>query len=473
MSLSPTLPVLTAEQRKIVLDRLQRASEVIGSNTNHDYAINLLMECVRMDPANLLVRQTMRRAQKAKYDNNLRGSRMAMITTAGSRARLKNCKRTAEHLRVLEIGEEILNSNPWDLGVQMDMAESADALGLLDMAVFMLDQARQKDSKDPSLNRALARLFEKRGNFKHAIALWQIVKDLDPSDVEANHKAKDLAASETIQRGNYGSNDSSALLPTLNKPATKSGMIPKVAKQVVSPLEQFQKAIKLDPTQVEPYLELAKWYRQQDNFDEAKRILEDGLAATGQHHRIQEAIAIIEIEPLRIDLQLAARRLETTNPDDLEEIQELISKLKTEIQSREIENLRNQADRQPNDLKGRLDLGIALFEAGRYDPAIVELQVVRKDTRLAWQAFIYLGKCFRKRRNWRLAQRNFADALNALPKQEEKGRKEVLYELATGHAEAGEWTNALEYGNELANHDYSFRDIGTLLDAWQQKASNT
>ena len=37
----------------------------------------------------------------------------------------------------------------------MDMAEAADALGLIDHAVFFLDQARQKDPRDATLNRAL------------------------------------------------------------------------------------------------------------------------------------------------------------------------------------------------------------------------------------------------------------------------------------------------------------------------------
>ena len=33
--------------------------------------------------------------------------------------------------------------------------------------------------------------------------LWQLVKEAHPTDVEAAHKAKDLAASETIARGQY------------------------------------------------------------------------------------------------------------------------------------------------------------------------------------------------------------------------------------------------------------------------------
>ncbi|HTK78696.1 MAG TPA: hypothetical protein VL371_25790, partial [Gemmataceae bacterium] len=41
------------------------------------------------------------------------------------------------------------------------------------------------------------------GNFAQAIKLWELVRKAVPADVEATHKAKDLAASETIQRGQY------------------------------------------------------------------------------------------------------------------------------------------------------------------------------------------------------------------------------------------------------------------------------
>src|SRR5262249_45770970 len=194
-----SVPQPSAEQRRIASEQFERANQVIATG-DFDYGIQLLLRCCKIDPANLMFRQTLRRTQKAKYNNNLRGSRLALIKNAGAKTRIKAAKRSRDYLKVLEVGEEILARNPWDTGAQMDMAEAAEALGLIEIAVFMLDQARQKDPKDATVNRALARLFEKRGNFGHAIALWQLVQQAVPSDVEAAHKAKDLAASETIQR---------------------------------------------------------------------------------------------------------------------------------------------------------------------------------------------------------------------------------------------------------------------------------
>lgn len=48
-------------------------------------------------------------------------------------------------------------------------------------------------------------------------------------------------------------------------------------------------------------------------------------------------------------------------------------------------------------------------------------------------------------------------------------RKELLFLLAQGAAENGDLQKAVDLGNELANEDFGFRDIGRLLDEWQER----
>ena len=45
--------------------------------------------------------------------------------------------------------------------------------------------------------------------------------------------------------------------------------------------------------------------------------------------------------------------------------------------------------------------------------------------------------------------------------------KELFFQLAQGCADAGDLPDAINFGNELANLDFSYRDIGQLLDEWQ------
>src|SRR6266481_4157146 len=148
----PILPPPTPEHHRIAAEQFQRANQVLD-NGNHDYAIQLLLACCKLEPANLIYRKALRQTQKAKYKNNLRGSTFSKLTTSAGKARLMGAKRGRDYLRVLETGEEVLSQNPWDTKVQLDMAEAADMLGLLDVGIWLLLQAREKDPADVAVNR--------------------------------------------------------------------------------------------------------------------------------------------------------------------------------------------------------------------------------------------------------------------------------------------------------------------------------
>jgi tetratricopeptide (TPR) repeat protein len=479
---TPALPTTSAEHRRIAAERFDRANQVIAAG-EFDYGVQLLLTCCKLDPANMLFRQTLRRTQKAKFGNNLRGSRLAVITTFRTRARLKAAKRVRDFAKVLEHGEEILSRNPWDMGVQMDMALAADGLGLIDMAIFILDQARQKYPKDPTLNRALARLFEKRGNFAHAIALWQQVKEVVPGDVEAAHKAKDLAASETIQRGQYDQNlsgEKQSLPATAGGPTANKKKDEQPVDRAARDAAPLLARIEANPTEATLYVQLSAVYRRLNQLDRARAVLEQGLGPTASAFPLQIGILEMDLEPLRRNLDIAEEKLreraakKTADDDDedgpsLDDLRKVRHRLLKEINSREIEIFRLRADRFPQELAHRLELGARLLKADQVDEAIVELQQARKDQKLLGKASMHLGFCFKKRNNPRLALRNFEDAMANVPATDEANRKEIIYQLAKAYAETGDFAKAIELGHDLANLDFAFRDIGKLLDEWQER----
>ncbi len=461
-SASSRVPTPSPDHRRIAAERFEHARRAATSD-NYDYAIQLLLTCCKFDPANLIYRQELRRTQKAKHKNNLRGGLFAFLTTAKPKTQLKAAKRTRDYIKVLEHGEQVLTRNPWDLGTQMDMAEAADALGLVDLAIFLLTQARQKDAKNPTLNRALARLYEKRGNFAEAIKLWELIRQAVPGDAEAQHKAKDLAAHETIQRGQYEESVEGSSPVRIVQQAQALAAHDRVAREQTG----LEARLQADPTQAAAYLQLASFHRRAGRPEQALAILQRGLGPTGNDFRLQAEIAELELEPFRQNLALTDDKLREA-PDD-EELRKIRVRLLKEINTRELEILRIKADRTPGDLSLRLDLGVRLLRAGQTEEAISELQQARKDDRLLGKAAMYLGFCFKARNNWRLAQRNFEEALKHLPAGEESSRKEVLFQLAQGCAEVGDLAHAVDLAHELANLDYGYRDIGRLLDEWQAK----
>lgn len=432
------LPPLSFEDRHRAAAQFDRAQQLIAGG-NRDYGIHLLLDCCRTDPGTLIYRQALRRAEKARYTYNMRGCRWAWLTASPARARLRSAKRSRLALKVLEHGESVLLRNPWDVATQRDMAEAADTLGLPDLAIWLLEQARQKEPRSPALNRSLARHYEKRGNFALAIALWELVSQEEPADIEAQHKAKELAAANPVS------------------PATNGSL---------NGRKPLQERFEADPTNVQACLDLAAYHRKKDQLHEAREVLLRGLGPTGRDFRLTLELAELEIEPFRKDLALTEDKLRMLKDDP--ELRVIHGRLEKEINTRELELWRLKADRFPGDRTHRLELGIRLLRAGQTDEAIGELQAVRTDLHHGWRALFHLGLSYQAKNNPAKAFEAFESALKALPEAELPYRKEILSGLADCAAQQGDYAAAVEWARELTSLDAEFGNIADRLLDWQR-----
>jgi tetratricopeptide (TPR) repeat protein len=354
--------------------------------------------------------------------------------------------------------------------------------------VWNLEQARQKVARDPVLNRSLALLYEKRGNFTQAMALWEQVRKVKPRDDEVEHKLKDLAVHETISRGQYEAMLGAAPTPEEDSAETfpRPSFTPREEDRPVVPSRQavgawtppagnridreavaVRSRIEADPTNPNAYLQLAAVHRKAGEFERAAEVLREGLGPTGNAFELAAELADLEIEPFRRNLAVTDEKLRAA-PDD-PELRKIRVHLRKEINTRELELNRMKADRFPTEMGYRYEVGVRLLRSGQVDEAIRELQAARADPRYRWQTLLYLGHCFKARNNWRLAQRNYEDALQNLPSGETAARKDLLFVLAQGCADSGDLTRAVDLAHELANEDFTYRDIGRLLDEWQAR----
>ncbi len=192
--------ISTPDQRTAAARQFERASEVLAVGDGQ-YARSLLLTCCTLDPANLRYRQTLR--QIKPLPGGLFSVLLAPLKRFFGQTRLNMAGRKGDHLKVLSQGEELVALAPGDVKTQLTMARSAESLGLLRLAFWLVEQARAQDSHNPAPLRALARLHERQKQFSRALRFWELVHQEAPSDAEAKRKMNDLAAQETIERGNY------------------------------------------------------------------------------------------------------------------------------------------------------------------------------------------------------------------------------------------------------------------------------
>jgi serine/threonine protein kinase len=200
---TPDLPGVSPEQRQAAAGQFERAFQLVAEGGHGEYAQQLLLSACKLDPNNLIYRKTLRDTVRCGAEPKRSGGWFGSLTNLPARGRLKAARRAGDHRKVLEYGEELLTRAPEDVGAQVEMAESAAALGLAGLAVWLLEQALRQDPPGFAVHRTLAQLYEKQRRFNDAIALWEEVRKADPADAEALQKINALAVSDTLARGKY------------------------------------------------------------------------------------------------------------------------------------------------------------------------------------------------------------------------------------------------------------------------------
>ncbi|MFO0930137.1 MAG: hypothetical protein U0736_24450 [Gemmataceae bacterium] len=471
----PRLPPPSAEDQRVAARNFEYANRASAAG-NFDLAISMLRTCCQLVPAKLEYRQALRKAQKARWKGTRNGSFFAPLTTWMTRLKMIGAGRKGQHRKVLEYGEAILAKNPWDRSAHLHMAEAAATLGLPTVAVWILQEGRERKANDVALNRALARLLEKQGLYQQAMAVWGLVLKAVPTDREAMTKSKQMAVDDTIARGLYEepaaaaaaaeTAETSATRTAVERPS-EAARATQARDRVAQEVETLRGRIEANPKTAEPYLQLAAHLVRQKHHDEAQVVLEQGLEATGNAPELRLAHAEHEIEAFRRTLARTDEQLKATPRDD--KLIKAREKLLRKIAALDIGYYRQRIEMYPADKSNHYELGVRLYEAGQIEDAIPELQAARADNRLHWKALLGLGRCFQARQNWPLAKRNFEEALKNLPDAETEQKKEILFHLAEGHANAGDLGRAVELAVDLADLDYAYRNIGQLLEDWQRR----
>jgi tetratricopeptide (TPR) repeat protein len=112
----------------------------------------------------------------------------------------------------------------------------------------------------------------------------------------------------------------------------------------------------------------------------------------------------------------------------------------------------------------RAELGIRLAKAGLYDQAIPELQKAKNAPGRKQDATVWLGHCFRAKKNPRLAKKSFEEALASITPGDQTHTLDLHYWLGCVCDELGEKTEAIKHFDEVAGVDYAYRDVAARLD---------
>jgi tetratricopeptide (TPR) repeat protein len=457
----PPAPDNTPELQKA--EALFKFGNDAALKNNFKYAVQMYSDACKIAPGNLAFRQALRGIERRKFNND--PSKVGMLVgTKTQPIKLRARAAKGNWSQVLEICEEAFVHNPWDVGAARQAAEAAEQLGLLDVAQWLLESVLQQAGNDAEFYRFLARIFQGQEQWQKAIACWDRVRKLDPTDETASRQINALSASATITR--------SGLHQSIDKhreAVGRSGPEPAEApsdsglrrRQALTPEQRFEQEIQEDPDQIRPYLDLADQYKGRGRLDEARDLLARGLKTHPNDTVLAEAFADVQMARLQKAIDGLTRRTRE-HPDDAE-AQAKLAHLSAKLNDYELAEYRRRVALHPDEPRLHYELGVRLARVGQHDAAIAEFQQCRSDPELKVQALHQAGLSFEANGVPKLAERSYQEALKAAEPDDQDTRNALHYRLGRVAEAMGNRETAEEHYHEVAANDYGYLDVAHRL----------
>jgi tetratricopeptide (TPR) repeat protein len=405
---------MSADKKKLAAECFRRMTEAMNKQ-NWDYAIQMGLQCVKLDPENLLYRQTLRGVETKKYNNNGSGAKMAGMKLMGTKGRIKKGRLQKNWDAVNYAAEEGLAINPWDAHLNADMGAACRHLEFIDVAKFGYEKAVEHDPKNKVFLTALAEIHEEKLDFQVAANVWERIYKLDPMNGEARSRAQQAATKQVIDKGGYeGANDTRGVMADhevakrldINKPGQVDG--PGQSEEA-----DMQRQIRKEPDSKDHYIKLGEFLRRNSRLDESRKMFEQAVDVSGGDQNIRELLEDVELDIMRKNVELGNEKLKG---DDRKE---KLEALKRELLLRETEVLAGRVDRHKSDLKIKFQLGMCYMNDGKAALAIPFFQQASQDKRLETRALAHLGECFMKEKKFPLARRQFEKAAHKVNQHED------------------------------------------------------
>lgn len=461
-------------EKKFAQEWFRKGHEALQKE-NFVYAVECFGTGVRMQPDNVVYRQTRHGSLERMYGNNGTGARMASVRLVGIRGRVKKGRLKKDWSAVDRATEDGLFLNPWNAQLFADVGESAVQRKALEVAIYAWSKAVKFDLNNITYNQSLGYVLQEARQYKAARNCFRRIYEADPTHSEARAMMSHLDAESVMDRGGYDIAESMrdvAAQQDIPVDAYEADRQARKGRQAnaAAPGESnesdLRHAIRKDPDNLNHYLRLAEYYRDQRQLAQSMDVYGQVLERVPHNTDVLEFKEDVEREIMR-DKLADASELFRKHPEKAR-LKEKASKLRAELIDREIKILEPRIERHPQDMKMRFDLAELLRKTKQYDTAIPLYQQASADIRLKEDALVWLGECFVRSGKLPLGIRQFDKALESLNSADNpRPFKMAHYWLGRIAEEANRQDDACNHYTEILSVDYGYRDVQKRLEQLQ------
>lgn len=433
---------------------------------NYDYAIAMLAQALAKEPGFFECRQALRAAQFKKQGGST-GFFKRMIGTASSSPMLAKGQMALRNnpLEAMAVAEQILNSDPGNTHAHKLLAEAALAADFPRTAVLSLELAVKQSPRDREVILKLSEALIRAGQAEKAENLLHDLERAFPNDPSIGQALKDLSARRTLHEGGYeGLADGQGSYRDILKDKEEAVLLEQEKREVKSEdvserlIEEYESRLPQEPNNLRLIRSLAELCVEKKQYDRALGYYQRITSGEGSSDpTLEQAIAQVTVKKF----EHALAQLDESDPAQAEEM----ARIRAERQAFELGECKRRADKYPNDLQIRFELGVLYFNNGKFSEAIGELQKAQSNPHRRTQALGYLAQCFAGRKMWDLAARTLQNAIKEkLVLDDEK--KELIYNLGVVLDNMGRKEEAIEQFKQIYEIDIAYRDVAARVDAF-------
>lgn len=433
--------------------RLQKCFEYGNQKmqlADYNYAIEMFASCVCGDPSNILYMNSLVVCLQKKFGGQKKKSAFGFVKSAKKSVPSK----TKDLKTTIEEGVEKLKKDPWDAQAFVSMGLACLAEELDDAGLAYLKHAVLAAPDDAEINRVAALELGERHLYDDALACWGRVDKLRPNDPEAGKMISDLMLEKTVKRFNE------APKKEQEEEAKKAEEGPKLSFE-----DQCEKRLRKNPEDRSAFVDLADHFYQKGNMRKVEDACKRALKVFPDDDYFYPQL--LEVQKIRARDELTKIKAQyEKSPSDA--LKNKFAQQKQLMEERSLELIQYRIKKSPNECGPHFDLGSLYMSKGEYKEAIKEFQTAKADAAIAGKCLFALAQCFQHIKQYRLALTHYDQAIVALPKDGEEIKKALYYgaRLSLG---LEDYRKADDYANQLAAIDFSYKDVGELLDKIAQK----
>ncbi len=452
----------TAKRARELFDKGLIAME----RNNLPYAIEMFSTALALDPKSVKARQFLRAAEVKQYVASGKSITSHLTSTiVGLPLLIKGWIefKTGKIMEAIATSEKLLRTDPLNIQFVNLFVKAALAANMQEVAIHTLSAIREYYADNVSLLMQLGKLYMEADKIAEAKECIEKVVDLRPNDADAQNLLKNVLARETMVRGGWdeaSAKDSKDSYRKVIKDEKEATLLEAQSKAVKAEhsldllIADTEARLRAEPENLNYRRSLATYYSQIDKYEEALRVLEEAKRYTGgADPQIDQLIANIRLK--QFDFEIAQCK---ENGDT-----EGVKRKEAEKEEFHLKDLATRTERYPNDLNLKFEYGVLLYQSGRYNEAIQQLQQASRSARVKVKSLYYLGLCFYQKQQFDLAKEQLEKAASEIAEMDDT-KKEIYYMLGNILEKAGDMKNAIEYYKEIYQVDIAYKDVASKIE---------